>query len=241
MNEYLDLHALADGQLSGEEKAAAEERLRNCERSRAEYRAVQELKAGLASRCAGIDCSHTWSRCQERLKDVDKARKVEGFVGRYAWGLCGVFFLAIVVAGSMNRFGSTVRPGDVARISASMSPLPFGSGATNDNRPKWFDGIMPPMEVEPEKVRIVGAASGMMDGHRVGKVHLVDPIGPMALFMFENTAGIDAGQANPQGFCLCSVNGSNGIGWSEPPHSYFLIGDRSFEDLQVIATAIRGK
>lgn len=241
MNDYLDLDALADGQLEGEAKAAAEARIRCCEKSRAHFEAVRQLKVGLSTKCEPIMCEETWSKCRDRLREIDRAKKVEGFVGRYAWGLCGVFLLAIVVGGSLNRTSGAVRPGDVARISASMSPLPFAGSRTSEDRPKWFDGIMPPMKIEPEKVQIVGAASGMVNGHRVGKVSLVDPTGPMALFMFENTERIEDGNANDQGFSLCTVGGSNAVGWSENPHAYLLIGDRPFDDLQIIAHAIRGK
>lgn len=41
MSDWLDIHAYADGQLDGDEKRSVEERLKTCEKSQAELRAVQ--------------------------------------------------------------------------------------------------------------------------------------------------------------------------------------------------------
>lgn len=238
MSDYLELHALADGQLEGEAKLAAEERLRTCERSQAEYEAVLGLKETLGSKCEALTCEKTWSRCQSRLREIEKTKRVENFVGKYAWGICAAFLMFIVIGGSLNRAGAGVRPGDVARVSASMSPLPLGS--IGDRR-KMIDDLMGgPMKIEPEKVQVVGAAKGVLNGHNVVKLDLADPSGPMAFFLFENTSQILEGRER-DGFCACVVNGTNGLGWTEGKSSYLLIGDRPIDDLQVVAQAIRGK
>ena len=64
MSDYLDIHALADGQLSGAEKSAAETRLSGCDASQREYQAVGILKDVLQSKCEPIECAETWSKCQ---------------------------------------------------------------------------------------------------------------------------------------------------------------------------------
>lgn len=238
MSEYLDLHALADGQLDGEAKKAAEDRLRTCERSKAEYEAVTTLKQTLESKCESLTCDQTWSRCQRRLREIEKTRRVENFVGKYAWGLCGAFLLCIVVGGSLNRAGAGIRTGDVARVSASMSPLPLGSSG---ERRKILEDVMGgPMKIETDKVQVVGAAKGILNGHEVVKLELMDPSGPMAFFLFADAAQIVDGTQRG-GFCACVVNGTNGLGWSEGRTSFLLIGDRPLDDLQVVAQAIRGR
>jgi hypothetical protein len=239
LSEYLELHALADGQLEGEAKLAAESRLRTCERSKAEYEAVQALKQTLETKCESLTCEKTWSRCQGRLREIEKTKRVENFVGKYAWGICGAFLLCIVVGGSLNRSGAGVRPGDVARVSASMSPLSLGS-STSERRRVLEDFMGGPMRIEPEKVQVVGAAKGVLNGHNVVKLDLADPSGPMAFFLFQNASQILEGRER-DGFCACVVNGTNGLGWSEGQRSYLLIGDRPIDDLQVVAQAIRGK
>jgi anti-sigma factor RsiW len=47
MSDFLDIHALADGQLEGEAKLQAEERLRTDPASNAEYHAVLSLDSAL--------------------------------------------------------------------------------------------------------------------------------------------------------------------------------------------------
>ncbi len=243
MSEYLDLHALADGQLEGDAKRAAEERLKSCERSRAEYDSVCILKETLHHKCESITCEDTWKKCQGRLHEVRSARRVEHFVGKYAWGLCGAFLLAIVVGGSFNRGGSgSVRTGDVARVSASLSPLALPSSQAPEERKRWFQDVMSgPMADAPESIQVISAATGLMNGHKVVRLNLVDTIGGMALFALHNTRGIEDAQAADGGFSACQLNGTNGISWTEGPHSYLLIGDRPHDDLEVVARVIRGR
>jgi len=243
MSEYLDLHALADGQLEGDAKRAAEERLRTCERSRAEYETVCRLKETLSDKCQSITCEETWQKCQGRIHEVRNARGVERFVGKYAWGLCGAFLLAIVVGGSLNRGTSNaVRTGDVARVSASLSPLALPSFQAPEERKRWFQDVMSgPMADAPEAVKVLGAATGLMNGHKVVRINLGDTIGPMALFALQNIGGIEDAQKGEGGFFACQFNGTNGVSWTEGPHSYLLIGDRPIDDLETVARAIRGK
>lgn len=243
MSEYLDLHALADGQLEGEAKRAAEERLHTCERSRAEYETVCILKETLSDKCQPITCEETWKACQGRLHEVRNARGVERFVSKYAWGLCGTFLLAIVVGGSINRGSSGgVRTGDVARVSASLSPLALPSSQAPEERKRWFQDIMNgPMTETLDSVKMVSAATGVMNGHKVVRINLTDAIGPMALFALHNTRGIEDAEKGNGGFSACQLSGTNGVAWTEGPHSYLLIGDRPTDDLESVARAIRGR
>lgn len=243
MSEYLDLHALADGQLEGDAKRAAEERLHTCERSRAEYETVCLLKDTLAQKCQPITCEETWKACQGRIHEVRNARGVEKFVGKYAWGLCGAFLLAIVVGGSINRGSSDgIRTGDVARVSASLSPLALPTSQAPEERKRWFQDVMSgPMGDTLNSVQVVSAATGIMNGHKVVRVNMVDTIGPMALFALHNIRGIEDAEKGDGGFSACQVNGTNGVTWTEGPHSYLLIGDRPSDDLETVAHAVRGK
>lgn len=243
MSEYMDLHALADGQLEGEAKRAAEERLSCCERSRAEYEAVCSIKSLLQTKCQPAPCDDAWKKCQERLQEVRSARRVESFVGRYAWGLCGAFLLAIVVGGSLNRgTAGSVRTGDVARVSASLSPLSLPSTQTPEDRKRWFQDVMSgPMADPNESLQIVGGASGTMNGHKVVRLNLVDSIGPMAFFELQNVRGIEDAHQESGGFAACQVNGTNGVSWIRGPHSYLLIGNRPIDDLVLVAQTLRGR
>lgn len=242
MSDFLDIHALADNQLEGDERRAAEERLRGCEHSQAEFQAVQDLRQTLQAKCAPIQCEETWKRCQRRLDEMARTRRVESFVGRYAWGMCSVFVVAIAMAASLNRLGGTsFSTGDVARASSTM--IPFGaprSQAPADQR-KWLEGVMNgPMPAHPESVQVIGGASGVINGHRMVRINLADPTGPMAFFMMENVQRIaDAEGITRRGFSISKVNGANGVGWNEGRRAFLLIGERPIDDLELVAEAIR--
>jgi len=244
MSDYLDIHALADGQLDGDDRAAAEARLRECERSQAEFRAVQGLRETLQSKCAPITCEDTWRRCQGRLKEIERTRRVESFVGRYAWGLCSVFVITIMMAASMNRMGgASMSTGDVARASSTLIPFAAPRSQAPDDQRKWLEGVMNgPMPTQPESVQVIGGASGMINGHKMVRVNLVDSIGTMAFFLMEDVQRIaDAESTTKRGFSICKMNGTNAVGWSEGNRSFLLIGERPIDDLEIVATAIRGR
>src|SRR5688572_11364387 len=115
MSDWLEIHALADEQLSAEEKAQAQERLANSEKSQRELRAIQAIKEAAASRRDTVTCEQTWKRCQRRLDEMDKVHRIEGFVGKYAWALCSVLFIGIVGAGMLNRNRTSFGASEVPR------------------------------------------------------------------------------------------------------------------------------
>ncbi len=97
MIDPLALHALADGEIS------MSEALRLTRDVEAEADVVAELRAIefrklLMKEKVEERSDQAWRRC--RAADIDKARRVEGFVGRYAWALCSVFFLVIFTGAS---------------------------------------------------------------------------------------------------------------------------------------------
>lgn len=244
MSDFLEIHALADGQLEGEERAAAEARLRSCEKSQAEFRAVQSVRETLQTKCTEITCEDTWRKCQGRLREFDRSKRVESFVGRYAWGLCSVFLVAIVMAASVNRMGGpSLSTGDVARASSTLIPFGAPRSQAPDDQRRWLEGVMNgPMPSQPESVQVIGGASGVINGHKMVRINLADSIGTMAFFMMEDVQRIaDAEAVSKRGFALCKVNGTNAVGWSEGPRSFLLMGERPIDDLEMVAAAIRGK
>src|SRR5688572_18589792 len=123
MSDWLEIHALADDQLSDEERARANARLEGCEKSRAELAAIHAVKDVLGTRRDAVTCEETWQRCQRRLDELDKTARIEGFVGRYAWALCGAFLALIIGVGMLNRSSGSLAADDVPRIAAGLTPF----------------------------------------------------------------------------------------------------------------------
>ncbi|MBI3721272.1 MAG: hypothetical protein HY248_01860, partial [Fimbriimonas ginsengisoli] len=110
MIDPLKIHALADAELSKEDAEALAHEIAKCRRSTLELETIQGLKLIVNKHCQPVACDDTWCKCRKRLDEIDRAQRVEGFVGRYAWGLCGTFLLAIVVGGLATRNGSAGLP-----------------------------------------------------------------------------------------------------------------------------------
>ncbi len=149
--------------------------------------------------------------------------------------------VAIIMAASMNRMGGTsLSTGDVARASSTLIPFGAPRSQAPDDQRKWLEGVMNgPMPSHPESVRVIGGASGVINGHKMVRINLADTIGTMAFFMMEDVQRIADAESTKGGFALCKVNGTNAVGWTEGNRSFLLIGERPTDDLEIVAAAIR--
>lgn len=135
------LHAYVDGELGADERQFVESHLAGDALAQSEVVRLRSLKTALARSAATEPASAEWNRCVSRLNEIDKSRRVEGFVGKYAWGLCVLFFCAILVGGALKRNGgSRVHSGEVAAAAAGL-----GTGswlrppAKPDERRDWVN------------------------------------------------------------------------------------------------------
>ncbi len=77
-----DLHALADNELSSEEQASLLRELESDANARVEYQNIVAMKTALKQSSTSPECGELWNRCQARLNELDKTKRVESFVGR---------------------------------------------------------------------------------------------------------------------------------------------------------------
>src|SRR5690349_7885295 len=96
MTDPKQLHALADEELTPAEASVVRESLKHDPQAAAEYSAILNLKDIVRSNALQHSDEEVWKACVRRLDGIDKTRRVEGFVGRYAWALCGAMFLFIL-------------------------------------------------------------------------------------------------------------------------------------------------
>lgn len=243
MSDWLQIHGLVDGELCPEEKAIAEERLKTCVKSQAEYEAVQALKETLRSKCSVEDESEVWSKCKARLDEIDRVKRVEGFVGRYAWVLCCLFFFTILVGSSVSRTkGPRIYSGDVVRASSGFTPLPQPSSQAANEQQRWVRGIFD--GVEPVKTRdltLVGGAKGFLNGLPVTRLDLADNKGALALFVILGDKSLEEAGVSESHYVGISVPPSRGIAWSEHGRTFLLISERDTNSLIKSADAIRGR
>jgi anti-sigma factor RsiW len=248
MIDLKDLHALADGELAPSEAAALREAMKSDPVTLTEYNAILNLKDCLRDkvRPVPVDCEEAWRGCVGRLNELDKTRRVEGFVGRYAWALCGAFFLMIAFGGMLNRGSGSgaVQTADLARMVTNLVPTsrsvpPQSTTAVN----QWAQDLLGQAKnsVDPARMQIRGAAQGFVDGRLVTRFGLRDANGDLALLVIPDTASFDGMPtvAGSQRYRAARMGNVNCVAWTSGGSSLVLFSERTHEDLAKVADRIR--
>ena len=241
MIDPLKIHALADGELPAEEMAALREQCAGCEKSAAELQAIKNVKALMAN-AEPVSCDETWKACVKRLNEIDKTKRIENVVGRYAWGLCGIFFIAIAFGGYSSRTNAngTVRSGDVPGMVSGLIPFAsYRGGDSPQAAQKWIAENMRDMPMPDPRIHLIKAEIGnSRDGHRMGRFTLRDDKGEMALLVIygvSRVSGLEGEGVYRHGM----IDDMPCVAWSSDNKALLLIGDRSDEDLQAVAASTR--
>lgn len=243
MTDPLKLHALADGELDPKEASALRDALRLDPRAAAEMDAILNLKEALATKSLRHADDEVWKACVGRLNGIDKARRAEGFVGRYAWAMCGFLFLFIL----SGRFAMRSAQGDSARVAEIVPSLSRRATTPAELREAQYyaellnaakgDGL------DPKRVEPSGPASeGFFHGLHVAQVPLRDGAGDLLLTIVDgalnatDTAPMDS---NP-GFAASAAQGVNSLVWRTPGRTWLVSGGRSLSQLGELASRLLG-
>ncbi len=234
MNDWLEVHALIDDELSGEERARVQEKVKTCKNTEAEFRAVRELKTLLNERCVYPECDEVWTKCSKRLVEIDRTKNAETFVGKYAWGICGSFCLLILFAAGYTRMnGGNLRPGDLAGVDAGMVPLAQPRSQAPSDQLQWLqDNLSETMHPKLGRVNVLRGATGHLpDGRRVTEAILQDTSGELNLFVIERANKLDDVEHVDARYSGGTIGSKNCITWTDGGNVYVLAGDRSVSDL----------
>lgn len=242
--EILLAHALADGELSGEEVKAAERRLASSQAVRAEYETVTALKTILREKAESHPGYDAWTACRERISAIDRAKRTEGFVGRYAWAMCLVLFLTIVGAGALNRTGrNALRASEMAGDSTSLSQVPItsadASGVTG-LLSRFFGRS--PIKLEEAPLRVKAMMRGQIDGREAARLAIEDGRGQLSLTIVAGVEQVDGLENSGQSrnYYIGRINTFDAVGWTDRGFGMLLVGEsRSPDDLKRIADLIR--
>lgn len=224
MSEYLDAHAMADGQVDAEKARAIEVAMQSDPKLRSEFDSVQLLKQTLQSHCKGVHCQDTWSACQDRLAQIEKADRVTGFVSKYAWQLCGSFVVLVMVAGMWTRGANQSRSLDPSQVPTIAGFAPMASNPSDDF---GFQKYLREWQLQ-------GVFRTNLDGREVWRYDMVDGRGPFQIFVAPNVNQIE-------GACHREVQGLNCYSWVHNGAQFIVIADREHADLEAIAKRINGQ
>ncbi|MBV6459286.1 MAG: hypothetical protein HONBIEJF_02431 [Fimbriimonadaceae bacterium] len=183
MSDWLDAHALADGQLSEDEASAVRAKLETCTQTKSEFEAVCALRETVKRGCDGSPNPELWDKCRGRLDEIDRLKRTERFVGKYAWALCGLFFIAITSAGVLNRLdpSRSMRSSEVASMFSSLSPFRTRLGPQDIPNVLNQEVGSAPVSVPPGDLRVIGMARRVIDGRPVVRFELQDRVGPISV------------------------------------------------------------
>lgn len=248
MSDWMNMHALADGALDPEAKAAAEAQASQNPALRNELETVQNLKTLLnkhsASAASQSEISQSWKQCVRRLDEIDKAKKVNAFVGRYAWVMSGLLFVVIASAAIMNRLGGSdpLQAGDIPRMMSGLTPISAPSKPNVEDMQRWMREATDnaPFKLPNESVRVAAYAQSVVNGRKVVQFNLVDGNGAMTLLIVAGTDAIEGCEPMARtDYEALRIDDTNAIAWHANNSALLLLGDRTFDQLVQFAENIR--
>jgi anti-sigma factor RsiW len=238
------LHAYADGELTGAERTEVEAALKADPAAAAELVAIRNTKTFVAKNLRTSECEDVWKACCGRLDEIDKTKRVEGFVSKYAWGLCALFLCVILAGGVLRKLNpNTVRTGQVASYVSGLAGGWSRPPAQPEGRREWVAEKLGQVgaEMKPNQLVVLAGQDGIVDNHHVVRLMMADAVGPLELVVVSNTDEIEGGEAMGR-FRTGSINGANCVAWKQNGCAAFLMGDstqRSHEDLADIANTLK--
>jgi anti-sigma factor RsiW len=242
MREYLDLHALADGEATDRLTHEVRDLIERDPICAAEYAAIQNLKDFVRGNVRNSHEEEAWKSCVKRLNEIDKTRRAEGFVGRYAWAMCAVAFLAIVGGGILNHAQPTKMDGtDLSSVMASFGPARAPGVSQPDDVKRWVNGLLgrASQTVDPSRMVVRAAAQGAIDGHKVLQLQMRDASGDLVLVVLEGQANFaDLKPLPDPRYHGGRMNGMNCISWTKGQVSLVLFGQRSHDELANVANRL---
>jgi hypothetical protein len=240
-----ELHAFADGQLDKADHDRISRELELDAVSRAEVDSIIAIKTFVGTHAKVISCSDEWQACRARLAEIDKVLKPESLITRFAWAICGVFFVAILAGGILNRTvgaGGRSGNGELAQIVASMTPA--GSANTGEPRElrKWLDTMVgqAAASVDPQRLDVLNRSYAEFDGKRAVRLGLRDASGDLSLVVIDGDVNLEELPAsNVEPYRTGQLQSTNFIAWHEHGDTFLLSGARPFDQLiQTVETKI---
>jgi len=240
MSNWVDqVHALADGELQGDEKAEALAVLESEPQAQAEHEWAVYLKDSLRDKVRPVHDDDAWAACRTRIRALEKRKSAEVFVGKYAWAFCLIFLVGIFSAATLNRTGR-LRPlanEHVAALFNGLTPLSFpDSQQAFDSA---FNSVGAPPATVDGDAKVRSLEIGYVDGRKAAHMILDDRQGAMDLFVLSGTSSVEGIEQREGGYLWGQVNGVPAISWSESGCLFLVVANRDSESLKSAVSQIR--
>lgn len=236
MKELLDIHALADGELSKEESQALRKLIASNPAVEAEFSSISNFVDFVSSNAARHQADDCWKACVIRLNELDRSKKVEGFMGRYAWAMCATLF-ALIIGGRYavkDVRGESARSADLIRIFRSA---PKDQSQNQQLYAHLFEGS----KQARSGLRIREHATGSILDVPVDRFTIQDRKGDLTYFIiqdivnFEDATEVTSGSGIFGGMISSpdsqGAPGLNCVIWTDQGQTRVLLGPRSISEL----------
>jgi hypothetical protein len=197
MKDELELmHALADGELSGEEEREARRVLESSPTAQAEYEWAKACRSAVQSKCSRHESAECWEKARRQIADIERSRSIESFVGRYSWALCGFLICTLLAAGIAHRLGGKPQISDTSMAGLfnpdNFSPLGREvaqaelSTLIQDTLGRSDDSLVS----VPTFFTVVQESWAMLEGRRALHLLIQDSEGQFSAFLIPGVAGV---------------------------------------------------
>ncbi len=233
MIDRLDIHAYADRELSPEEIAKLGDQISGSPEASRELQAIQALKYCLQTKLSTEECNAMWKQCQGRLDELDRAKKAEFYVSKYAWAICSILFLVIVGGGLFNRYRGGIGLSQVASLNSEFLPMATPRVSNPEHLRDWLGdqtGQRTRLFIDPSTV-VWAAYSDQPEMGRIVRFRLRDGDGLVDLTIVPNVERVSGAQPIGNGMMAGQINGRNCVVQFGPGVAVFWTGDRDFQQL----------
>lgn len=237
MTDPKQLHALADEELTPLEASALRETLKADPQAAAEYSAILNLKDIVANNSLKHSDEEVWKGCVRRLDAIDKSRRVEGFVGRYAWALCGTMFLFILSGryAMRNVEGDAARTQDLARMFGTSRPVDGQKLAETKMYSSLVEAVR--TSLDRDEIEVGQGRFGSVRDFPAARYPLRDRRGDLMLTQIQGTLSLEdtAPLSSNPGMEASVLDRANCVVWHKNNQTWILSGDRPLEQLSQVA------
>lgn len=238
-----DLHAYVDGELTSEQSASVDQLVRDSRECSREVDAIRNLKSFVAAKAEPADAQKAWKACVKRLDEIDKTKRAEFVVGRFAPFLCAGLFAFILIVGRVTHpsdRGNLSGP-DFAKMIGGLSPSRPPKSADTD---RWLrERIRESMTSTPDHLSPRRVRTGHIDGFPVTDFSARDQYGNLEIYVIGQPVVLQGTQpmdGHPD-LMIGAFNGINCIVRLEGSKTILILADRSPDDLAQVAAEVTVK
>ncbi len=228
MNNWENLSAMADDQLSAEEAATLKRAMQADPALQSQYDSILSLKRTLRNNLPQHDSPETLSLCRDRFAELDRTTRTENIVHRFRYAFTAVLAIAIISAATLNRIGGDDVMGRNAVSESLSASVTGGRGAVLDQSQaqEWLREQVTRSPFGPRELTILRTDQLMIDGKPVNRCIYTDGESDFILVFVQGVVEC-GGEPVPgyPGLKRTRIDGLNALTWREDNKSFVFAGD----------------